>query len=70
MCKHSSCIKDGRNKDGTRKTNINVLYKIRNEKTNVDKDKRIVTKISEMDENNQYGNAMIKPLTTGVIKRK
>ena len=33
-------------------------------------DKRIVTKILKMDENNQYGNEMTKPLPTGSIKRK
>ena len=33
-------------------------------------DKRIVTKILKMDENNQYGNEMTKHLPTGSIKRK
>ena len=40
------------------------MYKIGNE------DKRVVSKILKMDENNQYGNAMAKPLPTGSIKRK
>ena len=59
-----------KNKDGMKKTNPKVLYKIRNEKTNVYKDKRIVSKILKMDKNNQYGNAMTKPLPTDVIKKQ
>ena len=30
--------------------------------------KKIITKILKLDENNQYGMAMTKPLTTGCIK--
>ena len=30
--------------------------------------KRIITKILKLDENNQYGNGMTKPLLTGCIK--
>ena len=30
--------------------------------------KRIITKILKLDENNQYGNGMTKPLPTGCIK--
>ena len=30
--------------------------------------KRVITKILKLDENNQYGNAMNKPLPTGCIK--
>ena len=67
-----SCINTRlpKNKDGTRKTNLKVLYKIRNEKTSVYKDKRIVTKILKMDENNQCDNAVAKPLPRGVIKKQ
>ena len=36
---------------------------------NVNKIKRITTKILKMDENNQYGHAMTKPLPYGCIKR-
>ena len=31
--------------------------------------KRVITKISKLDENNQYGFGMIKPLPTGCIKQ-
>ena len=40
------------------------MYKIENEHN------RIITKILKMDENNQYGNAMTKPLPTGSIQKK
>ena len=30
--------------------------------------KRVITKILKLDENNQYGNGMTKPLATGCIK--
>ena len=36
---------------------------------NIFEDKRVVTKILKMDENNQYGNDMTKPLPTGNIKK-
>ena len=32
------------------------------------KKKRVVSKIFKLDENNQYGNGMTKPLPTGCIK--
>ena len=35
-----------------------------NEKTK----KRVITKILKLDENNQYGHGMTKPLPTGCIK--
>ena len=44
--------------DGKSKENLKIIYKIGNE------DKRVVSKILKMDENNQYGNAMTKPLPT------
>ena len=53
-----------KNSDGKPKENLKIIYKIGNE------DKRVVSKILKMDENNQYGKAMIKPLPTGSIKRK
>ena len=37
---------------------------------NIFEDNRAVTKILKMDENNQYGNAMTKPLLTSSIKRR
>ena len=46
--------------------NYKVFYnlKINNEKTK----KRVITKILKLDENNQYGHGMTKPLPTGCIK--
>ena len=46
--------------------NQKVVYdlKINDEKTK----KRIITKILKLDESNQYGNGMTKPLPTGCIK--
>ena len=43
-----------------------VVYNlnINNEKVT----KRVITKILKLDENNQYGNGMTKPLPTGCIK--
>ena len=43
---------------------MKIIYKIGNE------DKRVVSKILKMGKNNQYGNAMTKPLPTCSIKRK
>ena len=51
------------------KENLKLIYKIKNEIKNIFEDKRAVTKILKMDENNQYGNVMTKPLQTGSIKR-
>ena len=46
--------------------NYKVIYNL---KTNNEKvKKRVITKILKLDENNQYGNAMTKPLLTGCIK--
>ena len=53
-----------KNPNGKPKENLKIIYKTGNE------DKRIVTKILKMDENNQFGNAMTKPLPNGSIKRK
>ena len=46
--------------------NYKVVYnlKINNEKTK----KRVITKILKLNENNQYGHGMTKPLPTGCIK--
>ena len=43
---------------------MKIIYKIGNE------EKRVVSKILEMDKNNQSGNAMTEPLPTGSIKKK
>ena len=53
----------------TKNINQKLVYKIRN-KNNQIEDKRIAAKILKMDENNQYGNAMTKPLPIDCIKKK
>ena len=47
-----------------------LIYTIRNRETNETEDKWVSAVILKMDENNQYGNAMTKPLPTGCIKRE
>ena len=49
--------------------NQNLVYKIKNKNKRI-KNKGIVAKIIKMGKNNQYGNAMTKPLPTGCIKKK
>ena len=47
-------------------TNYKIVYNL---KINIEKiKKRVITKILKLDENNQYGNGMTKPLPTGCIK--
>ena len=48
--------------DGTRDNNWKVIYGING------KNERVISKILTLDENNQYGHAMTKPLPTGCIK--
>ena len=48
--------------DGTRDENWKVIYNING------RNKRVISKILKLDENNQYGHAMTKPLPTGCIK--
>ena len=43
-----------------------VVYNVKIDKEKVKK--RVITKILKLDENNQYGNGMTKPLPTGSIK--
>lgn len=52
------------------KKNLKLIYKVISSDANVYEDKRIVSKILKMDQKNQYGNAMIKLLPTGSIKRQ
>ena len=47
--------------------NYKVFYNLKLGKIKAQK-KRVIGKILKMDENNQYGNAMTKPLPTGCIK--
>ena len=46
--------------------NYKVVYNIKFGKEKVKK--RVITKTLKLDENNQYGNRMTKPLPTGCIK--
>ena len=50
--------------DGSRDKNWKVAYNIN------DKNKRVISKILKLDENNQYGHVMTKPLPTGCIKNE
>ena len=47
--------------------NLKVIYYL---KIDEKKKKRIVSKILKMDENNQYGNAITKPLPYGCIQKE
>ena len=44
-----------------------VVYNLKLGKNKAQK-KRVISKILKLDENNQYGNGMTKPLPTGCIK--
>ena len=46
--------------------NYKVVYNIKFGKEKVKK--RVITKTFKLDENNQYGNRMTKPLPTSCIK--
>ena len=48
--------------DGSRDKDFRCIYKIN------DENKRVISKILKLDENNQYGHAVTKPLPTGCIK--
>ena len=48
--------------NGEKDQDWRVVYNINGE------DKRVISKILKLDENNQYGHAMTKPLPTGCIK--
>ena len=48
--------------EGNRDNNWKVIYNING------KNQRVISKILKLDENNQYGHAMTKPLPTGCIK--
>ena len=47
-----------------------LVYKIRNRQTNEMEDKCVSAVILKMDENNQYRNAMTKPLPIGFVKKE
>lgn len=61
----------GNNSETIKREDLKVKYNLKNEKkTNRYKDKRIVSKILKMDENNQNGNAMTKPMPLDIIKKQ
>ena len=47
--------------------NYKVVYNLKKENEKAEK-KRVITKILKLDENNQCGNGMTKPLPIGCIK--
>ena len=47
-----------------------LTYKIKLDHQENYSKKRVITKILKLDENNQYGFAVIKPMATGCIKEK
>ena len=49
---------------------LKLIWRIRNEREVIFEDKRVMTEILKMDENNQYGNAMTKALPTGSVKKE
>ena len=50
-----------------KKLNYKLVYIIKND-NGIMEQKRVITKILKLDENNQYGNGMTKPLPTGCIE--
>ena len=59
-----------KNEENKPNQKFKLIYRIKSDLTNKFENRRIVTKIIKMDENNQYGNAMTKPLPTSSIKKK
>ena len=47
---------------------LKLVYKVNFDDQKKHEKKRVVTKILKLDENNQYGYSMTKPLPTGCIK--
>ena len=58
---------DLKNNPMNKNSNYKVVYNLKLENKKAQK-KRVITKILKLDENNQYGNGMTKPLPTGCIK--
>ena len=50
--------------------NYKVAYKIKLDNDPIDYERRVISKILMLDENNQYGFAMTKPMPVGCIKEK
>ena len=51
-----------------KRNGLKTIYKIKFDKENVYHERRVITKILKLDENNQYGYAMTKPMSTSYIK--
>lgn len=47
---------------------LKAIYRIKCSNENAYHERRVITKILKLDENNQYGYAMTKPMPTGCIK--
>ena len=58
------------NKNDTdkKRDDLKIVYNLKID--NKQEKKRVVSKILKMDKNNQYGNAMTKPLPSGCIKKE
>ena len=51
-----------------KRDDLELIYKIKLDNKDSFLDRRIITKILKMDESNQYGFAMTKPMPAGCIK--
>ena len=51
-----------------RRDDLKIVYKVKFDDQKKHEKKRVVTKILKLDENNQYGYSMTKPLPTGRTK--
>lgn len=61
---------NSKNSEMIKGEHLKIGNKLKNEKTNKYKAYRIVSKILEINEINQYVNAMTKPLPLGCIKKQ
>ena len=51
-----------------KRDDLKIVYSLKFDNEKKFKKKRVISKILKMDENNQYGFAMTKPMPTGCIK--
>ena len=51
-----------------KKDDVKAVYKIKLDGEKTYEKRRVISKILKLDENNQYGFAMTKPMPTGCIK--
>ena len=51
-----------------KRDDLKLVHKVKFDYQKKHERKRVVTKILKLDENNQYGRSMTKPLPTGCIK--